>query len=364
MSKILTLEDLEAKSYEEDDSNEIPPGDIISYNELRSCADLFRMYNKGILEIQPDFQREKVWKDPDQTRFIDSLIKQLPIPSMCFSLDFKTQKWMVIDGLQRLSTIIRFLKGADWKLSNLEDITPEIAGKSAALIKDEESTLHKYYSSVEDLTIPITVLRCDYSKKEHMEYLFTIFHRLNSGGLKLNNQEIRNCIYGGALNNLLKELDQNSSWRKINKMKPNENYRFTKQELILRFFAFSDKYEEYKGSLSKFLNSYMQENRHMSEEEISNKKTYFEKTIKFIDTKIFDSRPPSKISLTLLETLLIGVGKNIDLLERETEDKVKNKYKELMANDIFSEALILEGLSKRQRVIDRLNTSIEIFSKT
>ena len=102
------LDKLEQKTYQEDDSPEIPPPDIVAYNELRSCADLYRMKTEGILDIHPEFQREFVWKAPDQTRFIDSLIKQLPIPSMCFSLDFKAQKWQVIDGLQRMSTICKF----------------------------------------------------------------------------------------------------------------------------------------------------------------------------------------------------------------------------------------------------------------
>ena len=83
---------LEVQTFQEDDSFELPPPDIIAYNELRSCADLFRMYKEGILEIQPEYQREIVWTDADQTRFIDSLVKQLPIPSMCFSLDYKSQK--------------------------------------------------------------------------------------------------------------------------------------------------------------------------------------------------------------------------------------------------------------------------------
>ena len=97
------LEKEEEQSFFEDESDQQPPSDIIAYNELRSCADLFRMYDKGILDITPDFQRDSVWNPPAQTRFIDSLIKQLPIPSMCFSLDFKTQKWQVIDGLQRMT---------------------------------------------------------------------------------------------------------------------------------------------------------------------------------------------------------------------------------------------------------------------
>src|SRR5690606_17196849 len=107
-----------------------------------------------------------------------------------------------IDGLQRMATINRFLEGGDWKLSRLEDIDPKLRGQSVAAIKTSNTKLHNYYTRVENLSIPLTVLRCDFSKSSHMEYLFTIFHRLNAGGTKLNNQEIRNCIYGGPFNQL------------------------------------------------------------------------------------------------------------------------------------------------------------------
>ncbi len=121
-----------------------------------------------------------------------------------------------------MSTIIRFLQGGDWNLSALDDIEPAIAGKSVAAIKTKDNPLHQYYTRVENLSVPITVLRCDFKKKTHMEYLFTIFHRLNTGGMKLNNQEIRNCIYGGTLNEFLKESDKYPAWRRLNKMRPKQ----------------------------------------------------------------------------------------------------------------------------------------------
>ena len=269
---------LEEASFWENDANDQPPPDVFAFNESRSCADLFRMYDQGILDIQPEFQRDFVWKNPDQTRFIDSLIKQLPIPSLCFSYDAKQQKWLVIDGLQRISTIIRFLKGADWKLAKLDDIEPKIANVSAAAIKTEPE-LHEYYRRIENSSIPITVLRCDYSNKKHLSYLFTIFHRLNSTGLKLNNQEIRNCIYSGSLNRLLKQLDQQPMWRKINRMKKDQTYRMQKEELILRFFSFFYKLNEYNGSLASFLNDFMEENRFASQDKISEMKSVFIETI-------------------------------------------------------------------------------------
>ena len=97
---------------EEQDSSPsvMPPPDIVAFNEQRSCADIFRMYQKGQIEISPDFQRGEVWRNSAQTLFIDSLMKQLPIPSMCISLDISSQKRMVIDGLQRITSIIKFLR--------------------------------------------------------------------------------------------------------------------------------------------------------------------------------------------------------------------------------------------------------------
>jgi hypothetical protein len=356
------LSRLENESFYENDYVELPPSDIVAYNELRSCADLFRMKQQGILEITPEFQRDIVWKGPDQTRFIDSLIKQLPIPSMCFALDHKAQRWIVIDGLQRISTIIRFLDGGDWTLSPLEDVDAGIAGKSAAAIKTSRGELHQYYTRVENLSVPVTVLRCDFKKKSHMEYLFTIFHRLNTGGMKLNNQEIRNCIYGGAFNILLKELDQFLPWRRLNKMRPNQSYRFTKQEIILRFLAFHDRMSTYEGHLAKFLNTYMYDNRDASPHFLQQKNDLFKRTVICISDQIFAGNAPGKLSVTVLEALLIGVSKNIKDLADASGDVLRARYDELINHDEFSDTALREGLSKKPRVASRLAAAIAVFA--
>jgi hypothetical protein len=356
-----SLDDLETEAQFEDDNSTVPPSDIVAYNELRSCADLFRMYDQGILTINPDFQREVVWKGPDQTRFIDSLIKALPIPSMCFAMDHKAQRWLVIDGLQRISTIVRFLEGGDWTLSDLSDIEPEIAGKSAAAIKQKNSKLHQYYTRVENLSVPVTVLRCDFNKKSHMKYLFTIFHRLNTGGMKLNNQEIRNCIYGGPFNELLRACDKYPEWRSLNKMKEGASYRFTKQELILRFFAFQEKTDAYEGHLASFLNSYMHDHQNDDITSIAAKKLLFERTASCAYLKVFGSSEPPKLSLTVLEALLVGIGRNLDSLENEDGPTLQSRFRDLLAHPDFSETSLKEGLSKKQRVIARLHIAANIF---
>ena len=356
------LEELERKSFEEEDYSEVPPDDIVAYNELRSCADLFRMHEQGILDLQPEFQRDLVWSPADQTRFIDSLTKQLPIPSMCFAFDHKRQRWIVIDGLQRINTVVKFLKGGDWRLSRLEDIDAALVGQHVSALKDPMSPKHSYYSRVENLTIPTTVLRCDLEKRQHLEYLFTIFHRLNTGGMKLNNQEIRNCIYGGLLNKLLKELDQHPNWRRLNRMKPNESYRFTKQELILRFLAFEESFEHYTGHLAKFLNDYMHKNRNPAGQFLDDKRELFISTVDVVYQHVFQSKPPSRIPTTILEAVLVGVGRQPHRNAPNVITSLPRKYEELHQHPDFSEVSLAEGLAKRLRVIERLRTAIRIFS--
>jgi len=356
------LERLEKTTFEEDDNTELPPPDIVAYNELRSCADLFRMYTQDILEIRPQFQREIVWKSPAQTRFIDSLIKQLPIPSMCFSLDYKTQKWQVIDGLQRMASIIRFLSDVNWRLSKLDDIDPKIASKKVSQFIDRNSDLHQYYTRVENLTLPLTVIRCDYSKNNHTNYLFTIFHRLNTGAVILKNQEIRNCIYSGALNELLKELEKNPSWMTLNKMKKPAGYRYTKQEIILRFFAFHDRYEKYGGRLAKFLNDYMSDNRNPSRKYLEDKKILFNRTIDAVYETIFEGKIPSKLSISILEGILVGVSLNLNFVESQPKSTVQAMYKKLLTEGEFSEQRLSEGLAGKDRVIGRMSAAKKIFS--
>ena len=353
------IEKIEEELSYQIDSEKIPPADIFAYNELRSCADLYRMYKSDRLEIQPDYQRGIVWPASDQTRFIDSLMKQLPIPSMCFSLDIKSQNWKVIDGLQRMHTIIRFLSEDDWVLSKISDINQNIAGEKVSEIKTKHPEL---YSRVENLTLPITILRCDYDNKDHAEYIFIIFHRLNARGIKLNNQEIRNAIYNGLFNDFLKKCDDNQTWINLLDIKKDRKDRFRKVELILRFFSFLDDYIIYKGKLTSFLNDYMFKNRYLAKEEINKKKEIFETTIELIYRKISNKKPLPRVSNVFMEGLMFGIAKNIKTLKRQDKKIIKEYYNKLKTSAPFSEENIREGISRKEKVLERLNTAKNIFS--
>lgn len=348
----------EVAQNKEDDYAEVPPNDIVAFNELRSCADIYRMYKSNQIKIQPYFQREVVWTNPAQTRFIDSLIKQLPIPSMCFSLDFDSDERFVIDGLQRIQSIINFLSKDEWELSSLDDIDRKISGKTVRSIKKNNPN---YYSRVQNLSIPITVIRCNHQDKKHLEYLFTIFHRLNSGGSKLNNQEIRNCIYSGLFNNFLKSTVKNPSYQALFAIDSNKKYRFAFEELNLRFFALSSDYENYSGRLSKWLNDYMYENRFMDDKKQKKLREQFECVIDMIYKRVFKNKPIGTLSKSIIEAVYVAIQRNLSK-HKKSEIDLSERYSLLRKDDLFSPDALKEGVARKSRVINRLNRAVEIFA--
>lgn len=355
------FKELKDRAKEEDDdaiNTVIPPPDIVAFTEQRSCADIYRMYEKHQLDINSDFQRGEIWTNRAQTLFIDSLMKQLPIPSMCISLDISSQKRLVIDGLQRITTIIKFLdldKNKDWKLSKTSDVDDRISGKNVSAIKVENPEI---YDRIENVTIPITVLRCDYGKRDHMMYLFQIFYRLNTGGNKLYNQEIRNCIFQGTFNSLLKELAKTPEWYSFAKVTEDKviKGRYGNEERILRFFAFYDNYTNYNGKLAGFLNDYMGEHTKMPNNEIERYKSLFMTTL--IIANRLTNKPESK---NVADAILVGIAKNKDkLIDKNTND-LDSIYSNIMNSSEFSAEELKEGLGATDKVKNRIIKSIECF---
>lgn len=360
------IQDMIQRSNEEElDSSPsvMPPADIVAFNEQRSCADIFRMYQKGQIEISPDFQRGEVWRNSAQTLFIDSLIKQLPIPSMCISLDMSSQKRMVIDGLQRISSIIKFLdQQKDWKLSKSDDVDSRISGKKVSEIRIENA---KLVEVLENVTIPITVLRCDYNKEEHMKYLFQIFFRLNSGGNKLYNQEIRNCIFQGSFNTLLKELARTPEWCRFANTDQGkvDKARFNNEERILRFFAFYESRSNYKGKLASFLNSYMNENKNLDDDKIGHFRNLFVKTLE-VANKLREKVDSKKVdSKNVAEAVMIGIASNIETLENKDPETLDQMYRSLLDHPRFAAEEMKEGLSSEEKVNGRIDSAINAFSR-
>lgn len=351
----------EALTFEAADTNEpIPPADIIAYNEVRSCADLHRLFVSGKMEIQPDFQREVVWKRAERARFIDSLVKQLPIPSMCFSLDPKTQRWKVIDGLQRMTSITDFLGPNEWRLAPLDDIHPLLRGATNHSLRDGDDPASILYSSVENVTIPVTVIRCDYAKREHMQYLFTIFHRLNSGGVRLNNQEIRNCIYTGPFNDALKHFDaENPDWQVVKSRIWGSVTRFRSVEVLLRVLAFADRLFEYEGNLADFLNKFMHDHANAEQEVVDVMIAKLTDAAR-VTRAALGNQAHGKLSLAIIEAVLVAAVTNSERLTGVSDDTVHARYTEMLKMPAFTEGARY-AVSSIENVQNRLGEAMHAF---
>jgi len=357
----------EEKSFEiEDRDQPVPPVSVVAYNEQRACADLYRMFVSGRLELQPDFQRDVVWKPDEQVRFIDSIVKNLPIPSMCFSLDARTQKWKVIDGLQRMSSIVSFLGEAPWRMSAVDDVHNLLKNRTNIQLRTGTDDERRLYAAVEDVTIPITVIRCDYDEDAHMRYLFMIFNRLNSGGVRLNNQEIRNCIYSGPFNSMLKDFDAaNAEWRHVKRQIWGKMERFRSVEILLRTIAFASKLESYDGNLAGFLNSYMLTCMRLPETERAQlmfRLAQMAKSSRSILTQIPSS---AKRPLTFVEGILVGSLSAHDRLLTLTDDQRAAKLTEIAEAYPQLPALVggaRYGLANEADVKRRLREAIHLFA--
>ena len=177
------------------------------------------------LSERPSFQRRYVWTDVLASRLIESILLNVPIPPCYFSQneDFELD---VIDGQQRLFSIYRFLDN-QFALSGLEVLT-ELNGSRSHQIPPKLQRQLKTHT-----------LRCILITNEsHPEIRFDVFERLNTNTVPLNAQELRNCIYRGSLNSLLKDVVAYEPWLTILGNKQPDK-RMRDEELALRFFAFS-----------------------------------------------------------------------------------------------------------------------------
>ena len=199
------------------------------------------------IDLDTEFQRKRsLWTETVKSQLIESLMIQLPIPPMYFDAR-DTNKWKIIDGLQRLCTLNEFLLEKKWRLTNLEyladynncsmDDLPRIYQR-----RIEEGQLAFY------LILPETPEEVKYS----------LFKRINTPGLKLEPQEIRHALFQGKATKLLKELAETELFRKATGNDVPSS-RMQDREMVLRYLALH--YlgpNEYKNcSIDEYLNKAM-----------------------------------------------------------------------------------------------------------
>jgi hypothetical protein len=230
---------------------------------VRSILD---MEQEGSLCLQPDFQRKSVWDEGRQSRLIESILLNVPLPIVYLAED-ADGRYSVVDGQQRLTAIVRFLKN-------------EYALRGLHVLKALTNKKFLNLERVDQQTIKNGVIRGTVIKKESDPIIrFEIFERLNTGAVPLNAQELRNCIYRGPFNDLLKRLEEYPDWLKLMQLKEPDS-RMWDRELILRFLALHDRYNYYGSSMKRLLNDQMEEKRTATVEQVQRYDLLFKKVVR------------------------------------------------------------------------------------
>ncbi|MHC1722934.1 MAG: DUF262 domain-containing protein [Aminipila sp.] len=262
------------------------------------------VFNGDNYQLKPKYQRRITWDSKKRSKLIESFIMNVPVPPV-FVYETEFNKYQVMDGLQRITAIIDFYSDS----YELQDLTqwPELNGRKYSNLPQ------KIKEGIDRRQLPVITLLKESSKtllqEEEMKKM--VFERLNTGGVTLEDQEIRNALYSGTFNDLCIELSSNDSFRKLWLITPSvdedadaeelDNYddalkyaknklykRMYDVELVLRYFAMRH-IDEFSGKLSEFMDLVLRDGNRYSDEQCQLMKNIFETTIAKAD-KLFSEK--------------------------------------------------------------------------
>ncbi|MFK5892976.1 MAG: DUF262 domain-containing protein [Pseudomonadota bacterium] len=299
--------------------------DIASYPSDLTLSVLYDMWKKGDVII-PDYQRNFVWNKKQSSLLIESFLIGLPVPQVFLYVN-NENKYEVIDGQQRITSIIYFMDGyfgdenyhgnkQVFRLVNLGETSP---------------FLNKKYTDLDDKwkrKLEGSILRAinikQLNPKGENTCAYHIFERLNTGGTPLKPQEIRNVVYRGGFIDKLKELNEYNGWRKI---LGKDNYdKYQKDiEIVLRLFSLVYRIDEYAKPMKEFLNKTIIKHRNGETKEVIEFSDKFKLTVDYInnelDEKPFHLRGP--LNLPALEAVFAVIynenWKNVNDFKNKVE---------------------------------------------
>ncbi|MDM8568112.1 DUF262 domain-containing protein [Thiotrichales bacterium HSG1] len=254
------MNNIEIENIDEDEY--VNNGDIISpfktkdikiTNKIMTLSNLIDKLKYDEIDLNPDFQRnDNLWNQVKMSRLIESILLKLPLPVFYFDVS-DTDKWLIVDGLQRLSTIQQFIVNTEKKvltLKNLEFLN-KLNGKK---YKELDRSLIRVINETNIVTYQIEA-------QTPKEVRYSIFNRINTGGLPLNPQEVRQALnqVGNGVK-FLKDVSKHDTFKNIVNISPK---RMLDRELILRFIAFKINPQIYENftfnNMGEFLDKSMEE---------------------------------------------------------------------------------------------------------
>ncbi len=338
---IYEREDATGKSDPDPDEIEIPIKDRRVFTQpydlvVESLIDQIRSGTIFLrpLSERPDFQRRYVWSNTLASRLVESMLLNVPVPPCYLSqnADFELD---VIDGQQRLYSIYRFIDN-QFALSGLE------------VLKDLNGLhFHKLTSKTQRKLNTHTLRLVAVTNESHPEIKFDVFQRLNTNTVPLNAHELRNCVYRGALNELLKDVVAYEPWLTIlGKKTPDKRMRA--EELALRFFAWHlHGIESYKTPQKHWLNDAAEAGRVYSEKKVEELRATWEKAIEmslvwFAPEECFRRTPVGKsraINRALFDLTMISAATVSPERAKAVRAQVRGAYNKLLRNNEFEDLI-------------------------
>jgi Protein of unknown function DUF262 len=310
------------------------------------------------INLHPEYQRRLVWDRKKKSLLIESLLMNVPIPPV-FLFEYDLNRYEVMDGQQRLNTIVDFYQNR-FKLSGLETW-------KALNGRNYDECPPRIRRGLDRRRISATILLAESQRNvsEDNDVRRTVFERLNTGGLNLHPQEMRNCLYSGPFNLLLTELAGNRLFDDIWEIPPYEDNirggqvnrtlrdhrlyrRMTDCEIVLRFFAFRRK-SKLKGSVQRILNNCMKDYREVSVDEINNFRELFLTRLKLsfelFGTNVYrlpEKNGKSELSQPLFDAVMVALDNAYEerhaLLNNRNE--IRKKFTNMLRDNDTYEIIV------------------------
>jgi Protein of unknown function DUF262 len=319
-----------------------------------------RKYDNQRLIINPDFQRNLVWKLEQKSKFIESVILNFPLPPLYVN-ETREGKYIIVDGLQRTTALHEFTHDK-FKLSGLEAL-PHLNGQDFSALKTMSGA---YQTKIEDKKMLLYVLR----PSVPMEVIYDLFNRINTGGTQLERQEVRNCIFLGKATKLLKELSESDDFRKAidNGISPK---RMKDREVVLRYLSFQIfNYEkDYQNDMSSFVEQAMRTINKMTDEQISLLKDNFRRVMQWIyeffgnrNFRIPGETTRGRINIAVLESVGYFFSKQSDDFLHQHKEIIVNNFERLLKNNDYLDA-VQKSTGDKNRVLKRFQLAKEILGE-
>jgi hypothetical protein len=244
---------------------------VVDYN-LATLNDLIA--NKSI-DLSPRYQRRFRWADDRQSKLIESFLMNVPVPPIFLNEDMYGQ-YSIIDGKQRLTAIRNFLRGT-LVLKDLE-VFADINGLNYDSLPIPLQTI---------LKTRVTLRAVIILRQSDPMIKFEVFRRLNTGGVKLNAQEIRNSVYPGPLNELILDLSEEKRFHKMLGIKQKEKSAIYQEmrdaELVLRYFTFRDNWNSFSGGMRRYMDEFMEKRQKLPQHVLDEMRQDFLNTLDVVE---------------------------------------------------------------------------------